>query len=224
VVSGLANGAGHTVVVYAANAVGSGPNSGTGSVVPRTRPGAPRIGTPVRGDAAVTVRWTAPANGGSAITSYVVRAYRGSTLTATVSAAGGAVSAVVPGLTNGVGYTFTVTAANAAGAGPASSRSATVVPLGPPGAPVLGTLSPGDGTATVRWTPPAATGGTAIRGYVVRVTDDHGALVATVSAGASARSVVVPGLVNGVTYAVTVAATNAVGAGAEAAGTVTPSV
>jgi hypothetical protein len=38
------------------------------------------IGAPVAGRSSVTVRWTPPAANGSAITSYTVHAYRGSTV------------------------------------------------------------------------------------------------------------------------------------------------
>jgi hypothetical protein len=223
-VPALANGARYTVTVYASNAVGPGAASTLGTVVPRTIPSAPRILTPVPGDSSVTVRWNGPAsNGGSAVTGYLVRAYRGSTLVKQVDV-GAVGSTVITGLPNGSGHWFVVYARNAAGSGPASARSAAVVPLGRPGAPVLGPLTPGDGSATVQWTAPANTGGATIRSYVVRVYDDQAALVRTLSLGAAARSVAVPRLVNGRAYTVTVTATNAVGGGpASAPGAVTPS-
>jgi hypothetical protein len=58
-----------------------------------------------------------------------VRVYQGTTQVWAVTVAGDASGAVVTGLTNGVAYKLTVTATNAAGAGPASARSAAVTPL-----------------------------------------------------------------------------------------------
>ena len=67
--------------------------------------------------------WTAPANGGSAITSYTVTPYIGTTAQTptTVTGTPPATSTTVTGLTNGTAYTFTVTATNAIGTGPASA-------------------------------------------------------------------------------------------------------
>ncbi len=73
--------------------------------------------------------WTAPSStGGSAITSDIVTPYVGSSAQTPVEVAGSVTSTIVKGLTNGTGYTFTVTAANIAGAGPASEHSGAVVP------------------------------------------------------------------------------------------------
>lgn len=89
-------------------------------------PGAPTIGTATAGDTQASVAFTAPAsNGGSAITGY--------TVTANPAAGGGSVNGasspiVVTGLTNGQAYTFTVTASNVAGTGPASTASNSVTP------------------------------------------------------------------------------------------------
>lgn len=76
------------------------------------------------GDGLIPLTWTAPANGGSAITDYVVQ-YRTSagpgawqTFADGTSAATGA---TVTGLTNGTGYDFRVMAVNAVGQGPASN-------------------------------------------------------------------------------------------------------
>ena len=88
-------------------------------------PGAPTIGTAIAGDTQASVAFTAPLNiGGSAITSYTVTVNP-----ADVAPINGASSPiVVTGLTNGIAYTFTVTADNVAGTGPASAASNSITP------------------------------------------------------------------------------------------------
>jgi len=90
-----------------------------------TAPGAPTGVTATAGNASATVSWTAPAsNGGSAITGYTVTSSPGNFPATTA----GATSAAVIGLTNGTTYTFTVTANNSVGTGPASAASNIVTP------------------------------------------------------------------------------------------------
>jgi hypothetical protein len=75
------------------------------------------------------VTWLAPAStGGSTVTGYTVRAYRGTALVATATVAGGTLQTTFSGLTSGIGHTFSVTATNAIGDGPASVRTRSVVP------------------------------------------------------------------------------------------------
>ena len=79
--------------------------------------------TATAGNGSATVNWTAPSNnGGSTITSYTVTPFIGSTAQTPVTVTGSppATSTTVTGLTNGTSYTFTVTATNANGTGPAS--------------------------------------------------------------------------------------------------------
>ena len=113
---------------------------------PATAPNAPTIGTATAGNAQATVSFTPPASdGGAAITTYTVTAQD------VTSAANGGQTATgtgspitVTGLTNGDSYTFTLTATNAAGTGPASAPSAAVTPEPPgkPSADLSVTLSP----------------------------------------------------------------------------------
>ncbi|WP_232727791.1 IPTL-CTERM sorting domain-containing protein [Acidovorax sp. 69] len=92
--------------------------------VAATVPGAPTIGVATAGNAQVSVSFTAPAvSGGAPITSYTVTSAPGG-----ITATGAASPIVVPGLTNGTSYTFTVTANNSVGASAASAASAAVTP------------------------------------------------------------------------------------------------
>jgi subtilisin family serine protease len=188
--------------------------------VAATVPGAPAIGTPSGGNAAVTVRWSAAASNRSAITGYTVRAYRGTTLVKTVVASGSATSLTVTGLANGTAYTFTVAAKNGVGTGPASARSVAVVPKTRPGAPTIGRPSAGNAAAVARWAAPASNGGSTIKSYVVRAYRGT-TVVKTVTVSGSARSATVKGLVNGTKYTFIVTAVNSVGSGASSARSVT---
>jgi hypothetical protein len=128
------------------------------------------------------------------------------------SAAAGATSLAVTGLTNGTSYTLQVRALNVAGASAYSAMSNAVVPKAVPGAPTIGTATAGNATATVYWAAPASTGGSPITSYTIRVYR-LGAVVSTKTAASTARSLVLTGLGNGSSYSFTVAAVNAIGTG-----------
>ncbi|WP_158621251.1 fibronectin type III domain-containing protein [Dyella dinghuensis] len=127
-VIGLTNGTAYTFTVTATNSVGTGsPSAASNSVTPSSVPSAPTgVSATSTTPAQATVTFAAANNNGSAITGYTV----------TSSPAGGvdsnagttALSHVITGLTNGTAYTFTVTATNADGTGPASSASNSVTP------------------------------------------------------------------------------------------------
>lgn len=231
VVTGLTNETAYSFDVVAVNASGAGARSTRSATVTpssATRPGAPTIGKPTAGKASATVRWTPPtSNGGKAITGYKVRAMTGggAVVAKTQAVTGNVSSVVVTGLSNGKGYSFDVVAVNAVGTGKRSARSATVTPATVPSAPRIGTPSAGDTKATVRWTIPTYTGGSAITGYKVRVMTGGGAVVArTQTVTGNVASVVVTGLSNGTAYSFDVVAVNKAGSGARSArsATVTP--
>src|SRR5205814_10663750 len=98
-----------------------------------------------------------------------------------------------------------VTATNSVGVGTASG-TVSVTPVGPPGAPTIGTATPGNGQAIVSFTAPASNGGSAITGYTMTC----GAF----SASGGASPITVTGPTNGTTYSCTVTATNSAGTGA----------
>ena len=124
------------------------------------------------------------------------------------------------GLTNGQSYTFTVTASNADGTGAASAASNAVVPVTVPDAPTGVSATAGNSSASVSWTA-AGDEGSPITGYTV--SDGVGDTCSTPDG--STTSCTVSGLANGTSYAFTVQATNANGAGeaSAASNSVTPS-
>ena len=230
-ITGLTNGTAYTFTVSATNAVGTGPASVASNAVTPTAPTAPAAPASVSataGNASAQVSWTAPSNGGSPITSYTVTPYIG-TIAQTPTTVGGsppATTATVSGLTNGTAYTFTVSATNAVGTGPASTASNTVTPTAPtaPAAPTNVTATAGSGSAQVTWTAPG-NGGSAITSYTV--TPYVGTTAqppTTVTGSPPATSATVGGLANGTAYTFTVAATNAIGTGpaSTASNAVTP--
>jgi trimeric autotransporter adhesin len=217
-VTGLTNGDTYTFTVTATNGVGTGPASvPTNAVIPAGPPEAPTAVSASPGNGQATVSFAAAPSNGSAVTGYLViandttnAAYGSETATGTGS------PITVTGLTNGNHYTFTVTATNAVGTGPASSPSPAVVPstqLALPGAPTVVGVTAGNAKAAVSFTTPASNGGSRIVSYTVTATDDTNPANGGQTATGSAHTLTVTGLTNGDSYTFTVTATNGVGTG-----------
>jgi hypothetical protein len=188
-----------------------------GSQAPPTAPAAPGGVTATAADRSAIVAWTAPANGGSPITSYTVTPYLGPTAQppTTITGTPPATSASITGLTDGSAYTFTVSAANGVGTGPASAPSNQVTPTAPtvPAAPGSVTATAGNQSANVSWTAPA-NGGSPITRYTVTPYLGGIAQPSTQVAGSPpVTAATITGLTNGSSYTFTVSASNAVGAG-----------
>lgn len=119
VLGGLTDGTAYTISVSAANGAGTSPVArAPAAVTPRmTVPGQPASVQAAADGGAMTVRWAPPdIDGGSSLTGYRVTTSPGG-LTQAVSA--GTTSLTVPGLISGTAYTFSVSAVNAQGTGPA---------------------------------------------------------------------------------------------------------
>lgn len=129
-ITGLTNNTYYTLTVTAINAAGAGIPLKSATVVPFTTPGAPSGVTAVAGDGKATVTFTELATqdtGGSQITGYTVASNPAGGVDSNAGSTG--TTHVITGLTNGTAYTFTVTATNAAGSGPASAPSNSVIPV-----------------------------------------------------------------------------------------------
>ncbi len=171
--------------------------------------------------------WTPPAqDGGDPVTAYSVTPYIGFNAQPVTTFTSSATTETVTGLTDGTAYTFTVTATTDAGTGPASSPSTTVTPRTVPGAPTILTVTPGNASATITWTPPSSDGGSAITTYTAVAGDEttptNGGESCTWTAGP--LTCTITGLTNGDSYVFGLSATNGAGTGMTSAivGPVTP--
>ncbi|MDT3307458.1 Ig-like domain-containing protein [Shewanella vaxholmensis] len=138
-------------------------------------PGAPTIGAATAGDSEASISFVAPASaGGANITGYTVTSSPDGFI-----GTGAGSPITVTGLTNGVSYTFTVTATNSAGPGAASAASNSITPAAPqtitfnnPGAQNFGT------------SPTLTATSSAGAGYVVTFTSSTTAVCTITSGGA----------------------------------------
>jgi hypothetical protein len=217
VVSGLTNGTSYTFTVSATNAEGTGAASPPSApVTPAAVPGAPTGVTATAHNASASVSWTDPSSNGSAIESYTVTAIDSTTPGnggQTVSGSGSPLT--VASLTDGDSYTFTVTATNGVGTGPAGTSNA-ITPATVPDAPTGVSAAPDSntdpGVLDVSFTPGFDEGST-IMGYTVTITDQTNPSDPNngLTVSGSGSPITVSGLTSGDTYSFTVTATNGIG-------------
>ena len=184
----------------------------TAPVAP-SRPTAP---TASRDDGQVELTWTAPANGGSAITDYEIdySSDNGTTWTTFTDGVSATASATVTGLTNGTSYRFRIRAVNSAGTS-SSSTASSATPAAVTAAPTNVVGNFGNGQAAISWTAPATTNGSVITDYTIQYSSNGGTSWSTFTHAASAAtSATVTGLTNGTSYTFKVAAVNDVGTSA----------
>ena len=180
-------------------------------------PSAPSAPTATSGDGQVSLSWTAPANGGSAITDYEIdySSDNGSTWTTFSDGVSATASATVTGLTNGTSYKFRTRAINTAGTSASSAASAAVIPAAVASAPTNVVGNFGNGQAAISWTAPSTNNGSAITDYTIQYSSNAGTSWSTFTHAAStATSATITGLTNGTSYTFKVAAVNGVGTSA----------
>ncbi|CAM3823180.1 Ig-like domain-containing protein [Smaragdicoccus niigatensis] len=154
-----------TVNYRIADATGDPARQATGTITVTVRdkpatPGTPRVQS-VQSQT-IVLTWSAPADNGAPITSYKVSGSGGFSQDCPQT------TCSLTGLTNGQAYTFTVTAVNAVGESAPSASSASATPDGKPDTPAAPTVTAGDASVQVNWSPPNNTG-TPITSYTLQI-------------------------------------------------------
>ncbi len=203
---------GFTVAVVLGTVVALLAGMATSSPAATTAPSAPRSPSagPMNGRA--LVHWSPPAStGGAPIVRYVITPFRGGVAGSPRAFPPTSTTRIFPGLTNGAAYAFRVAAHNAAGAGPRSVLTASIV-VGAPAIPKDLQASARPGSALLTWKTPTSNNGAVITGYVVSTIAQR-KLVKRQAFNRGATLAVVNGLKNGVGYRFKVRAKNRRGTG-----------
>lgn len=208
--SPLTNGTAYYYVVSAVNASGESGISNQAAVTPQPpAPAAPTNLVAVAGDGQVTLTWTASVGA----TSYAVKRATSPGGPYTVinpSVAG--TSFVDTTVTNGIAYSYIVTASNGGGESGASGEAPPATPAPPPAAPTNVTATPGSGTITISWT-----GSDGATSYTLKRSTAPGGPFPVLEPDILSTSFTDNNVDVGTTYYYVVAAVNAAGAGPNSA-------
>lgn len=211
-ITGLTLGTSYAFSVAATNRAGTGASSAASdAVTPATAPDAPaEVRATASSDGTVSIVWSAPADNGAPITSYVV------VPTPSCPSCGGLtptgeLTATVSRLAYGRSYTFTVTATNGAGNGAPSLASNAVTPSTAPDAPAGIDVGRSGGIVTLRWGAPLNHGATITRYSVVTSPACSGCDGLSVTGNPAQATTRIIGLLPGIEYSLYVEATNLAG-------------
>ena len=164
------NGAAVIARIRAINRMGPSAVVTSSSVVPDwTPPSAPRSFAATASDGGVTLNWASPAASGSrSRLGYRVYWRTGADAYSSQDLSPTATTITIPGLTNGMSYSFVVTAYTSAGEGVVAQTTATPAAL--PGAPVsVALVEASNSQVQLSWGAPSSDGGSPITGYRIRI-------------------------------------------------------
>src|SRR2546426_73745 len=216
--TGLAAGTAYTYRVSAINSVGTGSPSNSASATTLAVAPSPPMGLAATAvsSSQINLSWTAPNNGGSAITGYKIeRSADGgstwSTLVANTGITGTTYSDT--GLARTTTYTYRVSAINSVGtSSPSNTASATTSVVSSPPSGLAATAA-SSSQINLSWAAPADNGGSAITGYKIESSTNSGSTwsVLVSNTGSTGTAYSDTGLSPSTTYSYRVSAINSVG-------------
>jgi titin len=210
-VTGLTRSLNYEFKISAKNPEGAGPASSALSAIPATSPATPTsLIVASKNASEVNLTWSAPDNGGSALTDYLVTYSSDGTNWTTANRSQSLSTAfTIGGLTRGIQYSFKVAAINIEGTGAAASISS--IPAVVPSVPAsIETYSATRSSVNVRWLAPDD-GGRPITDYRVRYSIDGTNWTTLSQAASTAVERNITGLSAGLAYQFQVAAVTAEG-------------
>ena len=203
----------YAATVTAINVGGQATSSISSAVQYFAPPGQPTVNTPTNTSTTLNMSWSAPASGGSSVTSYTVYVLaNGSAAPSGTLSPGNVTSTTFSPMVSGTPYSFYVVANGNGGSGTQSSTSSTVTYTAPPGAPSAISLSSFTASSVVlSWT--AGSGATShnIVIYSSATSNMASPTAVNTTTGATSGSTFTLSLTGGLYYGAIVTAVNSAG-------------
>ncbi|UCF08234.1 MAG: fibronectin type III domain-containing protein, partial [Thermoplasmata archaeon] len=163
----LNNGQVYYYQISARNDVGEGPKSDEVQGIPLAHPSSPYNVRLVSGDSFVNLSWDAPEmDGGTSITGYFIYKNNTKDRNLNIIEIGNSTNYNDSNITNGVTYSYMISAVNIVGEGPAS-EDINATPRGAPWAPRELHAASGDSFVFLQWNSPESDEGSPIINYTV---------------------------------------------------------
>jgi hypothetical protein len=209
-ITNLVNGTTYSLSFKALNLVGPSVSTPATNGTPYTTPAVPTVTGVTSSNRALSVAFTAGTNNGSSITNYQYSTNGTSGTFTAFNPAQTNSPLTITNLVNGVPYSLSFKAVNAAGAGSASTAT-NGTPYTTPEAPTSLSVTSGDNQVTIAFTA-GTNNGSSITNYQYSTNGTNGTFTAFDPAQIGS-SVTIAGLSNGTAYTFALKAVNAAGAG-----------
>jgi len=219
-ISGLKNDISYSFKIFAINEKGQGPDSSTVNSIPSDTstsflPEKIVDLEATRGDQKISLQWTAPFNYGERISSFQIYYWQeGTDEIKTKTISGDAKSSQITGLTNGIPYSFKITAKNLYGHGPDSNivsetPSASISSSIPSKVRGINAI-PSNNQVFLSWIQPSSNG-SPITSYQVLVSEQGSTTITTFPNLSDDTKTTITGLKNGIKYNFRIIAVNSIG-------------